>query len=84
MIKIEQPKIINIDENHSRLSCDIFVDNELRNVWFDVDKEYERYLCTERSDAYLIGLLSWAMRLNHDIECVAPVTDELLYNIRTY
>ena len=84
MLRIEQPKIINVDENHSRLSCDIYVDNELRTVWFEVEKEYEQYLCTERSDAFVIGLLSWAMRLNHDIECVAPITDELLYNIRTY
>lgn len=84
MIKIEQPKIVNIDEHRSRLSCDIYVDDELRNVWFEVDKEYEQYLCTERSDAFLIGILSWAMRLNHNIQCVAPVTDELLYNIRTY
>ena len=84
MLRIEQPKIINVDENHSRLSCDIYIDNDLHNVWFEVEKEYEQYLCTERSDAFVIGLLSWAMRLNHNIECVAPVTDELLYNIRTY
>lgn len=84
MLKIGQPQIINTDDNHSRLSCDISVDGEIRNVWFEVEKEYEQYLCTERSDAFVIGLLSWAMRLNHDIECAAPITDDLLYNIRTY
>ena len=84
MIKICTPKIINFDDNHSRLSCDIYVDNEKRNVWFEVEKEYEQYLCFERSDAFLIGLLSWAMRSGHDIECSIPVTDELLYNIEEY
>lgn len=84
MIKILQPKIISGNETHSRLSCDVIVDGEIRNIWFEVEKEYEQYLCYERSDAFLIGLLSWAMRLNHDIECVAPVNEELLYNITTY
>ena len=84
MIKIKQPKIISVNNDYSRLSCDISVDGEDRNVWFEVEKEYEKYLCYERSDAFLIGILSWAMRLNHDIECDAPVTDELLYNIEEY
>lgn len=84
MIKILKPRIINIDANYSRLSCDIIVDNETRNVWFEVEKEYEKYLCYERTDAFLIGILSWAMRLNHDIICETPVTDELLYNINEY
>lgn len=84
MIIIKQPKILNIKDDFSRLSCDIQVDDELRTVWFDVAKEYEEYLCVERADAFVIGLLSWAMRLNHDIKCEVPVTDELLYNIETY
>ncbi len=84
MIKILQPKVISSDDSHSRLSCDILVDNKVRNLWFEVEKEYEPYLCYERSDAFVIGLLSWAMRLNHDIECTAPVSEELLYNLRTY
>lgn len=84
MIKILEPKIISVDKKHSRLSCDILVDNQVRNIWFEVEKEYEQYLCYERADAFLIGLLSWAMRLNHDIECVTSVNEELLYNIRSY
>ncbi len=68
----------------SRCCCDIAVDGEKKNVWFEVDSEYEKYLCTERSDAYVIGFLSFAMRGGHDIICEAPVTDELLYNISTF
>ncbi len=49
-----------------------------------VQENYAKYLLTERSDAFLVGLLSYAMRTGHDIECEAPVSEELLYNIRQY
>lgn len=57
---------------------------EARDLWFEVDAKYSQYLCDERSDAFLIGMLRYAMGLGYDIECDAPITEELLYNIRTY
>jgi len=57
------------------------IDGECKTLWFEVSSEYEKYLCYERSDAFLVGTLPWAMRNNHDITCVAPVTEELLYNL---
>ena len=83
MLLIKKPYIKRMDRK-SRIYCDIFVDDDCRSVWFEVDKQYEKYLCTERSDAYLIGLLNWAMREGHDIKCEVPVTEELLYNINNY
>ena len=53
-------------------------------VWFEVEERYGDYLCDERSDAFLIGLLNHAMREHLDIECEAPVGAQLLYQIRTY
>lgn len=83
MLLIKKPYIKSID-NKSRIYCDIFVDSVLRSVWFEVDREYEKYLCIERSDAYLIGILNWAMREGQNIKCEVPVTEELLYNINNY
>lgn len=83
MLYIKTP-YINREVSKSRCYCDICVDSDCRTVWFEVDREYEKYLCTERSDAYLIGLLNWAMRKGHDITCEVPVTEELLYNINYY
>lgn len=69
----------------SRLVCDIAIDDkETKNVWFEVDREYEQYLCTERSDAYVIGLLNWAMRAHHDMTCEAPISEELLFSLNEY
>ena len=69
--------------NKSRIYCNITINNEIKQIWFEVDKKYGEYLCTERSDAYVIGLLNYALRNHEDIECEVPVTDELLYNINT-
>lgn len=82
MIKIGKIWIEEKD-NKSRVYCNITINNEIKKVWFEVDKEYGKYLCTERSDAYVIGLLNYALRNNEDIVCEIPVTEELLYNINT-
>ena len=68
-----------------RLLCDVnSYDFSIRTIWFEVEEKYGQYLCWERSDAFLIGLLSIAMREGCDIVCEAPVTAQLLYQIRTY
>ena len=82
MLFIGEPYIAQ-NGDRSRLVCDIGINRrETRTVWFEVDREYEKYLCTERSDAYVIGLLSWAMRAGHDITCTVPVSEELLKSTR--
>ena len=82
MITVNKPYITK-SGSRSRCNCDISVDGENRTVWFEVDEAYEQYLVTERADAYVVGLLHWCMLHGHDIKCLAPVTDELLYNITT-
>lgn len=56
MIKINK---INATENneHSRLVFNIEDDGILKEIWFEVDKKYGKYLCYERADAILIGIL---------------------------
>lgn len=80
MIHIKPPYLTH-ENQLTRCYCDIFVEDEKRTIWFEVDKKYEQYLCTERSDAYVIGLLNWCLRENHDIKCDVPITEELLFNI---
>lgn len=53
-------------------------------IWFKVSDKYEKYLTTERSDAYLIGVLHYAMVNKHDITCLSPVSETLLYNLETF
>lgn len=64
--------------------CNIEEDGITKEIYFEVDKEYGKYLCYERCDAFVIGLLNYALRNNHDIKSKTPMTDELLYNINEY
>ncbi len=53
-------------------------------VFIEVSKSYGEYLCYERSDAFLVCFLRFAMSNGLDIRCEAPVGEEILYNLRTY
>lgn len=83
MIFLHKPYIKKNDKT-SRLVFDIDIDEDKKSVWFQVDKEYEKYLCDDRVDAILVGLLSYAMRENHDIESDSFITEEIKYKITNY
>ena len=83
MIRIHQGYVEESD-GMSTLSTDIDINNKKTNVYVSVEKEYGKFLSPERADYALVGLLAHAMRRGHDIICEAPVTEELLYNIREY
>ena len=83
MLTIGRPYVKRYDEK-SRLISDITVDDKVYKIFVEVDSIYEKYLCYERSDAFLIPLFYYGMKYNHDIECVAPVTEDLYYQITEY
>ena len=47
------------------------------NLWFSVPKEYIGYLCEERSNAFVIALLWYAMLTESDICFEAPMSKKL-------
>ena len=65
MILIKNIYVKNIN-NKSRLFYDIEEDNISKQVWFETESEYAKYLCYERCDAIVIGLLNYAMRKGQD------------------
>ena len=83
MITIGRPRIINMSKK-SRLESEINIDGKSNIIWFEVDEKYEKYLCYERSDAFVIAILNYAMRNGHDITCLAPMGEDLYYQITTY
>lgn len=83
MIRIGKPYVVS-DSKYAKLICEVSVDDLKKEIFFQVDKEYERYLCYERCDAYLIVLFYWAMRNNHNIICDGLVSEDLLYQINEY
>ncbi len=55
-----------------------------KECYFEFDENYKKYLCPERSDAFVMGLLSSAMELDMDIEFEAPISERLYYQLTTY
>lgn len=83
MIRILKPRVVDYD-SYSRLETDVLIDSIKNTIWFQVESKYAKYLCWERSDAFVIGVLNFAMRNGHDIKCEAPIGEDLLYQIDTY
>ena len=52
-------------------------------LWFDVPLEYSRYLCTERSNSFVIALLWYAIVSGSDIEFESPMSKRLYDGITT-
>ncbi len=81
-IIINKPEITSgYDENHKRLSAKIEGDNFVKDLYYEVEKEYEKYLCYERGDAFLIGLLYFAMINGYDMEIKVPISEKLYYQL---
>lgn len=83
MIFIGQPHIISGNKS-SRIETTIKIDDKEDILWFQVDKEYEQFLCDDRIDAYVIAILNYAMRNGHDITSECPISETLHYNISNY
>ena len=83
MIFLRKP-YIKKSKNKSKLIFDLEVDGEEKSVWFEVDKEYEIYLCDDRVDPILVGVLSYAMRKGHDIKTDSYITDDILFRVQEY
>lgn len=80
MIRIGNPYCTRTDTGRSRLNADLMVDGpnqQNTTLWMEVDTAYEKYLCNERADAFVVGLLNYAMEYGHDIVSEAPVTERL-------
>lgn len=83
MIRISKP-YLQQNSSFVRLVADIDIDGQSHVVWAEVDKAYKDYLCYERSDAFVIVLLRYAIAHNHNIVCEAPMGEDLYYQINTY
>lgn len=68
----------------TRITSIVTYNGEALPIWAEVDDKYGKYLCVERSDAYVVGLLNFAMRNKCDIVCKAPISQRLKYQLETF
>lgn len=82
-IVIGEPYIDKIS-NKYYLSSEIN-DNGIRKILsYGVDEEYGKYLADERSDAFVLALLYYAMIKDYDIEWMTPCTEQLIFQLKKF
>lgn len=75
-----------IKKVHWRTSEDyppIVWQNDNSGLWFAVPKEYKSFLCFERSDAFVVAMLWYAMITGSDIGFQAPMSEQMCFNIQS-
>ena len=83
MITISQPYIE--EKEHVTYLCSSINDSVLCKeyiLWYSVDSDYGKYLCSELADSFLLVLLQIAMSSHQNIKVEAPVSARLLFNLR--
>ena len=80
MIRIGKPYLTET-ETHVRVTSDLDVDGLKTSLWFEVEKEYGKYLLHERIDAFVLGLMHEAIRRGHDLVSEAPMTERLHFQL---
>ena len=83
VLQIKAPRTVNT-ENGVSLCADIVIGGRTETVWFEVNCKYAPFLTDDRLDAFVAACLYRAMMMGADIECEAPVSRRLLYQLNNY
>lgn len=83
IIYIGQPYIKTEDEK-AKLCADITEGETVRTLYYEVDKKYAEFLCDDRADAFVVGLIHSAMFDNKNIVSEVGITEQLLFQLKMY
>ena len=83
MLVINKPEVFERG-NDAILQASFVCGTEQETLWFSTPRENKSYLCHERGDAFLVGLLLYAMKRGEDITVMVPVSERLYYTLTTY
>jgi len=80
-IEIGHSKIVDVS-GEARLTCDIAIDGNIRNIYFGVDKKYKKFLTINRADPFLALMINYGLFTGRDIRCLDPVDEYFLFGLR--
>lgn len=72
------------NENSIRICSNIKYDQGNYELWFEIEKEYEKYVCVEKEDAFLIAILPYAIKKEMNIKIEGKISSRLSYQLNTY
>lgn len=67
-----------------RLCAELSWDNENFEFYYEVDNEYEKYLCAERATAFILSILEFALYKGYDIVSESPVDGDMYFALNQY
>lgn len=71
-------------ENKTTLVGNIDDNGKLKKIQYSVEKKYQDYLTRERSDAFVVALLYYAMVKGYDITWNVPCDEKLIFQLKTF
>lgn len=82
-MKIYPPQLVKVD-NKIIISSEFETENSKDKLWYEFDSQFQSYLITEQSDAFVVGLLLLALKCNEDIYVVGAISAKLKYQLNHY
>jgi hypothetical protein len=76
-----------VTQSSETIKLSVFVESKklgMKELWFSVPVEYGDYLCKERLDGFLVGMLFPAMQYGEDIHVIGCISEKLLFNLNNY
>lgn len=83
-IIIGKSYIYDVDDDICRLAASIQLPSEKKELYFEVEKKYKKYLCNEVADPFVFSLIYYALIKGMDIVCEDPMSEQLYYQLVNY
>lgn len=87
IIKIGQPYIDYTSDGKARLSSKVIQETDTFReelLWYETDAANGGYFTDDRIDPFVVNLLLYAMENDCDIFSVAPISEQLHYQLSEY
>lgn len=83
MLVIHEPEIKRTSTG-ARLQVEYDLNGKTEVLWYEVSLEYGYYLTIERTDAFVVALLSKAIQDGYDIKVKGCLSERLYYTLNKY
>lgn len=81
---MKEIQIKSIKKEGSFVIGELVIDGNIEIVKTEICEEFIQYAVTDRIDAFVLGLLMFAIKNGYDFVSDLPITDELKYNLENH
>lgn len=81
---MKEIQIKSIKKENSFVIGELIIDGNIEIIRTEICEEFIQYAVTDRIDAFVLGLLMFAIKNGYDFVSALPITDELKYNLERH